>query len=144
MAAFARLVAALLTALTLGVHHSPPANAVLRGARQIDVSSTSGASRRVTDPAKVAKIVSWLEALPSARRGLYMCPMIRASSPKVRFVFRAAGGSILARARVLDAFRGLSGPCNPIELKVRGQRRELLRGGRFLLRVQRLLGVRFS
>jgi hypothetical protein len=144
MAAFARLVAALLAALTLGAHHRPPANAVLHGARQIDVSSTSGVSRRVTDPAEVAKIVSWLEALPAARRGLYMCPYIRADSPKVRFVFRAAGGGILARARVLDAFRGLSGPCNPIQLEVGARRPQLLSGGRFLLRVQRLLGVRFG
>jgi hypothetical protein len=144
MTAFARLVATLLAGLLLGAHHSPPANAILRGARQIDVSSTAGVSRRVTDHVKVATIVRWLDALPAARTGLYMCPMIRADSPKVRFVFRAASGRVLARARVVAAFRGLSGPCNPIAFRAPGHRERLLSGGDFLLRVQRLLGVPLS
>jgi hypothetical protein len=45
---------------------------------------------------------------------------------------------------VLDAFRGISGVCNPIRFSVGDSRPHLLLGGRLLLRVQRLLGVRFG
>jgi hypothetical protein len=140
-----RLVAALVAAFTLGAPAVRPTRAVLSGARRVDIRSSSGVSVRTGDPAAVAKISRWLERLPRApAHRAYFCPLIRADSPTVRFAFRGAGDGLLARAGVLDAFRGVSGVCNPISLSASGHRRELLLGGRFLLRVQRLLGVRFG
>jgi hypothetical protein len=139
------LLVALVAALLLGTHQGHSANPVLRGVREIDLRSTSGVARRVTDQAQVVRIVRWLDALPNDhRRGMFACPMIRADSADVRFVFHGATGSVLARARLLDAFRGVSGVCNPMSLEIRGHPERELIGGRFLLRVQRLLGTHFG
>jgi hypothetical protein len=141
MVTLARLLLSLAAALAL-VGHS--ATRLPSSVGTVDVHSSHGISRLVTDPVKVGRIVRWFDALPVDRaRGEFDCPFIRANSPSVTFAFRAANGNLLARARVLDAFRGVSGPCNPIRFSVAGARPQLLLGGRFLLRVQRLLGIRF-
>jgi hypothetical protein len=145
MSVLIRLVVALVATLALGVHARSPTRAALSRARQVEVRSTSGVSRRVTGPARVARVVRWFDALPiDRRRGVFACPFIRSDSPTVTFAFLGADGSLLARATVLDAFRGISGVCNPIRFSVGDSRPHLLLGGRLLLRVQRLLGVRFG
>jgi len=149
MAALARLLLTFVAALTLAAS-APPAG-IGAGERvparvaAVDVRSSRGASRHVTDPVKVVKLVRWFDALPRLRPGdLRYCPMIRLGGPIVSFAFRHPSGHVVARGKVVDAFRGLSGPCNPIVFRIRGHRETLLLGGRFLLRVQRLLDVRFG
>jgi hypothetical protein len=133
------VLAQLLVTLALVGH---PATRVPPGVRTIEIRSPARVVR-VTDRGRVLRIERWLDALPAAKPGTYYCPMIRPDSPPVRFAFRAANGSVLARASMLDAFKGLSEPCNPIAFSLPGHRARPLTGGRFLLRVQRLLGVRF-
>jgi hypothetical protein len=146
MAPLVRLLVAFMAALALAASAWAAVHRVPDGVTTIDVRSSHGISRHVTRPARVAAIVRWFDALPSLRHTKvhYFCPMIRADSPVVRFAFRAASGSVLARARLLDAFRGISGRCNPIQYRVSGHRERLLLGGSLLRRVQRLLGVRFG
>ena len=135
------VLAQLLATLALVGH---PATRVPPGVRTIEIRSPARVVR-VTERARVRRIERWLDALPAAKSGTYYCPMIiRAGTPTVRFAFRAANGSVLARASLLDAFKGRSGPCNPIVFSLRGHRGRPLTGGRFLLEVQRLLGVRFG
>jgi hypothetical protein len=133
------VLAQLLVTLALVGH---PATRVPPGVRTIEIRSPARVVR-VSDRGRVLRIERWLDALPAAKSGIY-CPMIRADSPTVRFSFRAANGRVLARASMLDAFKGRSGPCNPIAFSLPGHPERPLTGGRFLLRVQRLLGVRFG
>jgi hypothetical protein len=145
MAVLVKLLLTLIAALTLSAPPNRLASLILSRVHEVDVRSSSGVSRQVTDPAQVARIVRWFEALPADhRRGIFACPLIRADSPTVRFDFRGASGSVVAQARMLDAFRGFSGPCNPIAFSILGHRQTPRIGGSFLLRVQRLLGVRFG
>jgi hypothetical protein len=134
------VLAQLLVTLALVGH---PATRVPPGVRTIEIRSPARVVR-VTDRGRVLRIERRLDALPAAKSGTYYCPMIRADSPTVRFSFRAANGRVLARASMLDAFKGRSGPCNPIAFSLPGHPERPLTGGRFLLRVQRLLGVRFG
>jgi hypothetical protein len=135
------VLAQLLVTLALVGH---PATRVPTGVRTIEIRSPARVVR-VTDRGRVLRIERWLDALPAAKSGTYYCPMfIRAGTPTVRFAFRASNGRVLARASLLDAFKGRSGPCNPIAFSLPGHRDRPLTGGRFLLRVQRLLGVSFG
>jgi hypothetical protein len=145
MAPPVRLLVAFVAALALAGSAWAAVHRVPDGVATIEVSSSHGVSRHVTRPARVATIVRWFDNLRSLRPGKvhYFCPLIRADSPVVRLAFRAVDGAVLARARLLDAFRGISGPCNPIQYRASGQRERLLLGGPLLRRVQRLLGVRF-
>lgn len=135
------VLAQLLVTIALAVGH--PASRIPAGVRTIEIHSPARVVR-VTDPARVLRIERWFDAMPAAEPGRYYCPMIRAGSPRTRFAFVAADGSVLARASMLDAFRRLSGPCNPVAFRIPGHRVTPLDGGRTLLRVQRLLGVRFG
>jgi hypothetical protein len=135
------VLAQLLVTIALVVGH--PANRIPAGVRTIEIRSPAR-TVRVSDPAHVRRIERWFDAMPVARPGLYRCPNIRGGTPTVRFAFLAAAGTALARASMLDAFGGLSGPCNPVAFRIPGHRVRLLIGGRMLPRVQRLLGVRFG
>ena len=136
MATLARLVLSLTAALALVGH---PATRLPAGVRTIDVHSSSrDVSRRVADPVKVAKIVRWFDALPTAPRGVvYSCPLIR-YRPPTTFAFRAGNGALLAHARAPGrAACGFS-----IDYRVRGRARRPLLTRLFLVRVGRLLGLR--
>jgi hypothetical protein len=135
------VLAQLLVTIALAVGH--PANRIPAGVRTIEIRSPAR-SVRVTDPARVRRIERWFDAMPAAEPGLYRCPNIRGGTPRVRFAFLTADSSALARASLLDAFSGVSGPCNPVAFRLPGHRVRPLIGGRMLLRVQRLLGVRFG
>jgi hypothetical protein len=140
IATLARLVLSLAAALAFVGH---PATRIPPSVRTIDVRAPAGPVR-VTDRAKVVRIVRWFDRLPPARQGLFLCPML-VRGPTITFVFRDAGGGVLARARYaanLPHRSLVSTECVPISLSVLGQRGRPLVGGRVLLRVQRLLGVR--
>jgi len=130
-------LAQLLSTLALVGH---PATRFPAGVRTIEIRSPTRVVR-VADPAPVRRIERWFDAMRAARPGLYGCPMILARTPRVRFAFSAANGTVLARASM---FEGISGPCNPVAFRVSGHRVKPLVGGRILLRVRRLLGVRLG
>jgi hypothetical protein len=135
------VLAQLLVTLVLVGH---PGTRVPPGVQTIEIRSPDRVVR-VTERRRVRRIERWLDALPAAKTGTYYCPMIiRAGTPTVRFAFRAANGNVLARASMLDGFKGHSGPCNPIVFSLPPHPGRPLTGGRFLLRVQRLLDVRFG
>jgi hypothetical protein len=118
----------------------PRGEFVPAGAKEIDVGT-----HRVTDPANVAKVVRWFDALPIVQPGIaYHCPALVAG-PKIRLDFRGANG-LLARATYgADTMNHslVSEPCTPISFSTQGQVKfPPLVGGDFLLRVQRLLGLR--
>src|SRR5437870_1046212 len=54
-------------------------------------------SRRVTDPALVAKIVRWIDALPVAPDVTISCSLLF-PAPRIELVFRSATGTRLASA----------------------------------------------
>ena len=135
MATLAHLVLSLAAALAL-VGHS--ATRIPAGVRTIDVHQSHGPSRQVTDREKVAKIVRWFDALPTAPRlGIYHCPLIR-YRPPVTLDFRSADGTVLAHARAPGhAACGFS-----FDYSVLGSRQKPVLARRFLVRVRRLLGLR--
>lgn len=110
------------------------------GVREIDVDA-----HRVTSPARVAKIARWFDALPIVQPdAAFSCPAL-VYGPVVRLAFRTAAGALLAGARMpLRLMTGslLSTPCSSIRFRIGGHEEPALVGGRFLLRVERLLGVR--
>jgi hypothetical protein len=134
MATLARLVLSLAAALALVGH---PATRLPPGVRTIDVHSSDGGSRSVTDPAKVATIVRWFDALRVAPRAIYYCPMIR-YKPPTTFAFRASSGALLASART----PGTAACGGSIDFTIRGRARRPVLVGDFLVRVGRLLGLR--
>jgi hypothetical protein len=144
MATPARLMLSLTAALALVGH---PATRIPVGVRTIDVRSARGISRQVTNPEKVAKIERWIDRLKSVPRGRYACPAMVADPEHMTLDFRDAAGRLLARATYRFEFGDrvlVSGPCNSILLSTRGRPERALLGRRFLVRVQRLLGVRLS
>lgn len=120
----------------------PPAEAVPAGVTRIEIGEPADRSLRlVTKPAEVATIVRWFDALPVVQSlgALYGCPNMGADPPTVTFGFLDARGKALATASLLNAYRGVSGVCNPIRFGIGGQAQRPLLGGRFLIRVNRLL-----
>jgi hypothetical protein len=116
----------------------PRSEVVPAGVHAIDIGS-----HQVTGGAKVARIIRWFDALPIAQPGVGLyCALIRSDSPTVRISFLDGNGDVLARASLLDAFHGVSSPCNPIRFSIHGHTQTPLVGGRFLLRVERLLRIR--
>jgi hypothetical protein len=116
------------------------------GVREIDIRSAYPGqapivSRRVIDPAKVRQIIRWIDALGTVQPEAYACPVL--GGPTVTLDFRATSGALLAGASMMDS-QGPSGPCNPIELSIRGHRQTPLIGGNFLEQVERLLGIRVN
>jgi hypothetical protein len=137
----ARLLLAFVAALMIGVPSTSAAHrhrqALPAGIREIDVHSSRGISRRVTDPARVAKIVGWFDALPIAPSTHYYCPLIR-YRPPTTFDFRAASGAVLAHA-----FTPGTAACGgSIDFTIRGRPQKPLLLDHFLVRVGRMLGMR--
>ena len=128
------------------VYPRSPREVVPAGVREIDIANRA-ASQQITDPAKVARIVRWFDALNIVQPGIgpVHCALLLAS--KVTFTFRSATGEMVAKAIAPSV--PASG-CNPIEFTIHGRRQTPLidstpGGGRaFIERVQRLLGVRFA
>jgi hypothetical protein len=98
-------------------------------------------SAKVTDPAKVERIVHWLDALPISPPGIVLsCPLIVAGHATLSF--RSAGGGRLATATVPLTFASI---CDPIGFTVGGRERKPLidraAGPSLARRLQNLLGV---
>jgi hypothetical protein len=109
--------------------------------REIDVR-TPRVSVDVKNPAKVARIVRWFDALPVDPPGVAVaCPLTLAA--QITLSFRRADGTPVARAGVPDTSAGV---CDPIGFTLGGRRLEPLidhrRGESFARRLQELLGVR--
>ncbi|HEX6953037.1 MAG TPA: hypothetical protein VF124_09595 [Gaiellaceae bacterium] len=103
----------------------------------IDVHRPHAATRQVTDPAKVAKIVGWFDALPTAPHRVLYCPAFP-HRPPTTLEFRNGNGAVIARARTPS-----SEACGfSFNFGVLGSAQKPVLVPRFLLRVGRLLHMR--
>jgi hypothetical protein len=136
MATLAHLVLSLAAALALSGHPATAGTRLPVGVREVDVDSRS-ALVRVTDGAKVARIIHWFDELRIAPSTPYFCPLIRYKRPTT-FDFRSASGLLLAHARI----PGRAACGGSIDFNVRGRAQKPLLLGHFLGRVGRLLGIR--
>lgn len=114
-----------------------PGEKLPAGVRAVEVRSADKALvRRFTNAAEVARIVRWFDALPVVQPAVYHCPAI-VFSPSVTLVFLGRDGAVLAT--VAGPYgNGLSGPCNPLDVRIRDVAQKPLVGGRFFRRVERL------
>jgi hypothetical protein len=141
MSALVRLLLTFVAVLTIGVPSTSAAHrhaqALPPGIREIDVDSSRAISRHVTDPARVAKIVAWFDALPIAPSTHYYCPFIR-YRPPTTFDFRAGGGAVLAHA-----FTPGTAACGgSIDFTIRDRPQRPLLLDHFLVRVGHMLRMR--
>lgn len=128
--------------------HPQPRSALLpTGVKRVDVLSRIGNRRpnvlvHVRRPYEIGSIVSLVNGLGLADAEHIFCAAAFFGGPTVTLRFRAANGKVLARATVPDTLgRGLSGPCTPLQLTVRGGTARPLIGADLLLRIQDLLDV---
>lgn len=126
---------------------TPPRSAELpQGVKRIHIESRTGGPRsnvllHVRDPYEVGSIVSWTNGLGVTPRNV-ICLAVYYPGPTVTLTFRAADGSVLARAEVRDPLgSGRSGPCDPLQLTVNGTKAPPLIGADLLLRIEQHLGV---
>ena len=98
----------------------------------------------VVNRAKVARVASWINGLPTAQPGAWSCPSWSVDAPVVTFTFRRAlGGPAVAQATELAAATEPTTPCDAMTLTIAGRRWTPLLGGAAVVRdAQRLLGVR--
>jgi hypothetical protein len=99
----------------------------------------------VTDPARVATIVSLIDSLPTVQPYTMSCPSF-GISPVVTFTFRAKRhGPIVAQATQLASATDPTTGCDAMSFSIRGRPRAPLLGGAKVVRtVQRLLGVQLA
>lgn len=128
--------------------HPPPRSSLLPATvRRIDVLSRLGNQRpsvlvHVRARYQVGWIVSMVNGLGLTDAAPVACFDVLRGGPVVTLRFRAANGTLLARALVSDPLgSGRSGPCNPLQMTVRGRTGPPLIGADLLLRIQRLLDV---
>jgi hypothetical protein len=98
-------------------------------------------SERVTDPAEVARIVRWFDALPISPPGIAVpCPL--AIGPDITLSFRNAHGIRLAQAKLPSTAASI---CNSIAFSIGGRAQKPLvdrpGGVSFVRRLQQLVGV---
>ncbi|HJU37057.1 MAG TPA: hypothetical protein VJ716_06540, partial [Gaiellaceae bacterium] len=120
-----------------------PAEKVPAATRTIAVRSPR-VSLTVTDPAKVARIIRWFDALPVSPPGIVaLCPL--PAHAQATLSFRSAGGIGLAQASV--PLYPPANLCSPIGFTIQGKREQPLidseHGRTFIHRLQSLLGRRF-
>jgi hypothetical protein len=129
------------------VHPSPRSALLAAAVKRIDVVSRFRSKRpnvlvHVRRPYEVGSIVSLVNGLGLANTEHIACLAVLFGGPTVTLRFRTANGKLLARANVRDILGGRwSGPCNPLQLTVRGRAAPPLIGADLLLRLQRLLNV---
>jgi hypothetical protein len=120
------------------IYPRSPGERVPRATREIVVRARK-TSAKVTDPAKVARIVRWFDALPVAPPGVaVLCPLTL--PPDLTLSFRSAGGAWLAGARMPRTDASI---CDPIDFAIGGhQERPLIDSGESLVsRLERLLDL---
>jgi hypothetical protein len=103
---------------------------------------------RVTDAAKVERIIRWFDGLPISPPGLNVPCTVPSRSPSLALAFRSGAGTVLAHA-VVPPYP--SGICTQIAFTIgrhpqaalidNPYRRAVSRGS-FFAKVQRLLGVK--
>lgn len=125
-------------AQVLWIYPRSPSERVPAATREIVVRAPKD-SAKVTDPAKVAQVVDWFDALPPP--GIVLsCPLEVAA--RITLSFRDAGGAWLAQATVPSTGAWV---CNTIVFRIRGKARNPLIdsdvGDRFVRRLQGLLGM---
>jgi hypothetical protein len=118
----------------------PQNEVVPASVREIDVRRLHGASRSVTDPRKVTRIIRWFDALPIVQPNTYYCPAMLGPRVIATFAFRDASGALLARARS----PGSAACGSAIDFSIGGRPQTPLLGRHFLVRVGRLIGLRLA
>ena len=125
------------------VYPRSPLEVVPAGVREIDVKAPK-VTRRVTDPAKIGRIVHWFDRLPINPPGS-SGPCGPVFAINVTLVFRSLSGTRVASAQV-PAPR--AGRCATIDFTIHGKRQMPLidhsRGVSFAWRLEHLLRVRLS
>jgi hypothetical protein len=130
-------------ALVVWDYPRSPHEQVPAGVSEIDVEAPK-VSRTVTDPATVARIVHWFDALPITPPGIaVMCPLEIGQTITLSFV--SAGGAVLAKATLPSRRAWI---CDTIDFWI-GKRRQTplvdsLRGPGFVSRLGSLLGVKLD
>jgi hypothetical protein len=117
-----------------------PSERVPSGTSEI-VLHAPRASVRVTDPAQVALLIRWFDALPISPPGIaVMCPL--EAAPDITLSFRSARGDRLAQAKLPSTSADI---CDPIAYRIAGRDRKPLidrpEGESFVRRLERLLHV---
>jgi hypothetical protein len=128
----------------------PASEQIPAGVHEVDVTrGRSGqllaVSVTVTDPARVATIVSLIDALPTVQPYTMSCPSF-GLSPVVTFTFRAKRhGPIVAQASQLASATEPTTGCDAMSFSIRGRpQTPLLGGARVVRTVQRLVGVQLA
>ena len=124
----------------------PPSEKVPHRVRMIDIhvpQPNHVRIIRVINPAKVARIVHWFNALPVSPPGVHVPCLGGGAGPDITLSFRSATGDQLAQAK---APPGSAGICAPIRFRI-GRRSQLPLidrpfVGSFVADLQSLLGVR--
>jgi hypothetical protein len=96
----------------------------------------------VTNRAKVRKIVSMIDQLPTTQPGAWACPDLAAAAlVTVRFLATPLGPALATATEPTNVTEPTS-PCNPLSFTLRGKpQTPLLHGASFLTRTERILGV---
>jgi hypothetical protein len=122
------------------IYPRSPSEKVPAGVTRIVVRAPK-VSVKVTDPAKLGRIIRWIDALPVSPPGVVVaCPLI--IGVDITVSFRSTSGHLLAQARVPPRQADV---CDPIGFETGGHVRKPLvdaeRGPSFVNRLERLLGV---
>jgi hypothetical protein len=128
----------------------PRRDEVPASVREIDLVRSAGragsppvATVHVTGPAKVRRLLHFVNRLPTVQPGATACPNERPPAVRLALLFRRRpGGVILARADYAGdpSLAGASTACRPVALSLRGGRSTLLIGGDFVAHLRRILG----
>ena len=127
----------------------PPGERIPAGVDQIEISTAAlgGPATRaltVTSRSRVHRIVALIDTMPIVGPAVFNCPaLLLQGAQRLTLVFRSTDGVALAHATYI-AYPGLassSGPCNPLQFWIGRRRQEPLVGGRFLGRLDRIVGV---
>jgi hypothetical protein len=122
------------------IYPRPRSEKVPSGVGKIVLRSPNKVFARVTNPAKVARIIRWFNALPISPPGVHIACLLTLHS-EITLEFRAQRGALLAQAGVP---RTSAGVCQPIGFLIgRHPQRPLIDNpthASFIERLQRLLG----
>ena len=128
----------------------PAGERVPAGVRAITITrdangATPALALRVTGAARIARIETLLDRLPTVQPGAWSCPAESTPIPIIAFSFRSASGRVLAHASEDATVTEPTTPCDPLRFSIRGRpQTPLLGGAGFLGSVSRLLGRRLG
>ena len=126
-------------AQVIWIYPRSPSEKVPSGVHEIVVRAPK-VFRKVTNPAKVTRIVRWFDGLPVSPPGVHIA-CLAVGHVDITLSFRSAHGSLLAQAKLNSA-----GGCAPIAFRIGGHPQRALIDRYFrpttVERLQGLLGVR--